>query len=39
MLLKIVSKINLFPQKEIYIEWKLDADIIQVISEWCTKKH
>lgn len=39
MLLKIVSKINLFPQKEIYIEWKLDSDIIQVISEWCTKKH
>ena len=39
MLLKLVLKINLFSQKEIDIEWKLDSDIIKVISEWCTKKH
>lgn len=36
-LLKLISRINLFPQKEIEIEWKLNNDIIQLITEWCRK--
>ncbi len=37
-LLKLISKINLFPKKEVDIEWSIDYEIIQVIIECCSEQ-
>lgn len=37
-LLKLISRINLFPKKEVDIEWSIDYEIIQVIIECCSEQ-
>lgn len=38
ILLRLISRINLFPKKEVYVEWALGYDIIQLITDCCSEQ-